>query len=462
MNAIRWLLLICLLAGPLGALSGAPGVAYADDEAPPWGEVFNPDGSIRWETLNDLGVITVDAGWMDVVLPGGMLIDLDATFHRYVTASGHIVVLPSPVTLFFMALRPSESGLNNAHSLFGDGASLLALLVGPTLSPEQLAQIAALGYVEPSQFFQAVIDGLENIWSIVNFTYLAEMLRISFESGFWVHAFLLYVNGLAECEHVPGGCPELEDCPPGGCPPATPFCPAPSITQQPATLAIRKVAPENPLVVGQDPERRGADIQLTASIPPVIFTWYEQIEEPPECHYSPTGSGRGCPGPPGRYGRVQDAGGNRIPWSSDMVDNPSWIVVEGEILCIPHVEIVPELVSFVQASAVLNPASRAWILNDLATRYYEANIHQERFNLVPGLGQPSLGCGSDGVCMASAFVPGVPFADPGTFDLQVWVHTQGAVLNWNGTPFPLTGPRVLYQQGELQVYVTLVTLIPLP
>ena len=62
---------------------------------------------------------------MDITLPGGMVVDLDATYHRYQTPSGNIVVLPSPVTLFFMALHPEESGLTNAQSMLGNGASIL-------------------------------------------------------------------------------------------------------------------------------------------------------------------------------------------------------------------------------------------------------------------------------------------------------------------------------------------------
>lgn len=77
---------------------------------------------------------------MDITLPGGLVIDLDATYHRYQTPTGNIVVLPSPATLFFMALHPVESGLTDAESMLGNGASILAMLVGPSLTSDQLAQ----------------------------------------------------------------------------------------------------------------------------------------------------------------------------------------------------------------------------------------------------------------------------------------------------------------------------------
>jgi hypothetical protein len=345
-----------------------------------------------------------------------------------------------------MAMHPIESGLSNAQSMLGDGASILSLLIGPSLDSEQLAQLVSMGYTDPREFFQAVINGQENIWSIINVTFFFEILRMSFDSGFLVHALLLYINGVAECDDIPGGCPDLVvDFP------ETPTCPAPFITQEQPTLVIQKVAPDNPLVVGQDPEKRGADIQASVTIPPVILTWYEEIQDPPTCEYDASGNGSGCPGPGSRYDNN---------WDPSMEDNPNYEVVDGEIHCIEHVEIVPEPISYVQANAQLNPESRYWILNDLATKYYEAYIHQGRFNLIPEMAQIDGGCGGNGVCSASVQIPNVPFADPGTFDLRMWVYTAGVNFNWNGVNIPLTQPRVLFEQNDTQVYVTLVTLIP--
>jgi hypothetical protein len=143
-----------------------------------------------------------------------------------------------------------------------------------------------------------------------------------------------------------------------------------------------------------------------------------------------------------------------------MEDNPAYEVVDGEIHCIEHVEILPEPITEVQANAQLSPESRYWILNDLAFKYYEAYIHQPRFDLLPGMGPVNAGCGGNGTCTAEAFVPNVPFADPGAFDLRLWVYTAGTVFNWNGVAIPITQPRVLFMQDTMQVYVTLVTLLP--
>jgi hypothetical protein len=416
----------------------------ADDT--PWGEILNPDGSIRWELLSDLGATTEAADWMDITLPGGMVIDLDATYHRYMTPSGNIVVLPSPATLFFMALHPTESGLSNADSMLGDGASILSLLIGPSLDSDQLSKLVSMGYTDTKDFFQAVINGQEEIWSVINVTFFFEVLRMSFDSGFMVHALLLYINDLASCAGIPGGCPE----PPADLP-KTVTCPTPSISQEQPSLEIKKVAPDSPLVIGQDPDKRGADIQASVTIPPVILTWYEEVQDPPTCETDNNGDGSGCPGPRSRYDNH---------WDPSMEDNPNYKVVKGDIHCIEHVEIVPEPITFIQANAQLNPESRYWILTDLASKYYEAYIHRDRFNLVPGMAPMEGNCSGNGVCSASVQIPNVPFADPGTFDLRMWVYTAGANFNWNGVNIPLTQPRVLFEKNDAQVYVTLVTLIP--
>ena len=294
------------------------------DDPSPWGEFLNPDGSIQWDKLVDLGVSSQEAGWMDVTLPGGVVIQQQATFHRYQTPSGNVLVLPEPVTLFFMALHPAESGLTGAESMLGNGASILTLLVGGALTPDQLAQLVSKGYTDPMQFFQAVIDGREDIWSIVNFNFLGELFKMTKDSGFLVNALLLYLNGTANCADIPGGCSGLNNtaCTGPTCVPQPSLCPAASIVQGTPELVIQKIAPDHPLVVGQDPAKRGADIQISAVIPPVVFTWYQPVQDPPTCHASSDGKGSGCPGPGSRYRGVYDQNGGSISYSAGMENNP--------------------------------------------------------------------------------------------------------------------------------------------
>lgn len=442
---------ICLITLVFGILMLRTGSVRAQDSSP-WAEILNPDGSVQWENLVDLGNTSEPADWMDVTLPGGIVVHQNATFHRYLTPSGNVLVLPDPATLFFMALHPQESGLTGAESMMGNGAAILMTLVGGALTPDQLAQLAANGYTDPREFFQAVIDGKENIWSIINFQFLSELLKMVGDSNFLVNALLLYLNGQTNCAAIPGGCAGLpEGCPNGDCLPPVSLCPPAVIAQNPPVLEIEKIAPNYPLVVGQDSARRGADIQASASIPPVILTWYEQIEDPPTCETDPEGDGSGCPGPADGYGNT---------WLPSMEGNPYYRVVDGEVHCIQHVETMPERIVDFRVSAQLNADSRAWITGDLAQKYYQAFLRQPNISIVPGAAQVTTGCSTDLVCSAKALAVEVPFADPGTFDLKLWVSTAGTSFTWNGLTIPVTQPRVLTGQNIAQVYVTLVTLLP--
>ena len=149
MNAMRLFVFLAILA----ILAAPFGIAQADGSSP-WSEILNPDGSIQWNKLTDLGVTHEDASWMDITLPGGAVITQQATYHRYRTPSGNILVLPSLGTLFFMALNPKASGLTGANSMLGNGVSILFMLLGKELSSDQLSQLATMGYTDPKQFFQ--------------------------------------------------------------------------------------------------------------------------------------------------------------------------------------------------------------------------------------------------------------------------------------------------------------------
>ncbi len=70
--------------------------------------MVDENGKIRFDNLTDLGETTEPAEWMDIQLPLGAEIDLDANYHRYQTPDGNIVVLPSPLTLVMMAANPQS------------------------------------------------------------------------------------------------------------------------------------------------------------------------------------------------------------------------------------------------------------------------------------------------------------------------------------------------------------------
>ena len=186
----------------------------------PWGEVIDADGNIIYSNLTDLGEIQVDADWM----PDVPFIDGQATYHRYMTPSGNIVVMPSATTLFFMALNPDASGINNAYSALGNGVGVLETMLAGYISP---ADIASLGYASQDEFYQAVINGDVNLFTFDFMgNFLWDLITSSLADGNIYTMLLLYLAG--DCDSVPGGCPATTSIP---TPPPSNACPSPYILQ---------------------------------------------------------------------------------------------------------------------------------------------------------------------------------------------------------------------------------------
>ncbi len=415
-------------------------VQAQDESGSPWDQIVDEDGHLLTDNLIDLGETTEEADWMDIPLPFDLELDLDANYHRYETPDGDVVVLPSPLTVMMMAMNPVESGLAQVDSQLALGgfvvSEFLGSLLGDHIDWDQVSQ-AYPQYSDPDTFWQAVLDGQANVWTcFAGLDFLTDLSMLSWNDLNLRMGLLLYLNGVANCEQIPGGCSGIVD---DHILPQT--CAAPSVTLQQPTLLIEKVAPQNPLVVGQDPQKRGADVEISVRIPPVIYTWYEPV-------YQNVQVCRDL-----RDGEPADCRQTGTSLTEDGKADHQRILVD----CKHHVEYLPDPVVDVQAGARLDPASKSWILNQLSGAYYEAYIHRESFNLVPGLTAWSGGC-SGGVCTASALAGRVPFADPGKFDLSLKVQTAGTTFNGQ----PVTQPRSLSATGQMQVYVTLTTLIDQP
>ena len=408
-------------------------------EEDPWNEVFLSDGNLNPDLI-DLGVTTDHPEWMNMDLPFGQTIDLEANYHRYQTASGNIVVLPSASTLFFMAMNPQTSGLSNTYGGLGNGfggvISFLGLVAGDNLDWSRI-QADHPEYTQPDQFWNAVLNGQQDVWTYFSgWGFITNLLQISWDDAALRSIYLLYMNGVQNCASFPGGCSGIVTPPP----PAR-QCPEPTVRLQQPALLIQKTAPNNPLVIGQDPEtRRGADILARVTIPPVIFTWYEPIyEERDICRAVRTGETADC----------------NTGLGSSLKDGVSdTILVFKE--CRTHVERLPDLVASLQARATLDAASQDWITSKLGQTHYEAFIHQANFVLIPDLGSWTGGCDGSGTCTATGQALRVPFADPGTFLLRLDVVTSGT--RFRG--IVITQPRRVGMDGSLKVYVTLPALVP--
>ncbi len=196
------------------------------------------------------------------------------------------------------------------------------------------------------------------------------------------------------CSNSPAGCP-AELCaanpvacglpptvePNGETPTPLPTCPAPSVSQASPSLSISPSGPAYPLAVGQDPDKRGADVSGSVSIPPVIFTWYEPVyEEVTSCRAAGPNATTDCTRPNGNPG----------------------VTRTGQELkeCKAHVEQLPEQINTANARAELSAASRGWIVNDLGSSWYGAYVHQGSFNLTK-YGAMNTGCSGGGTCSAN-------------------------------------------------------------
>ena len=430
-------LLVALLA--ISATMLPTNVLAQTDSSNPWGEVVDENGNIRFDNLTDLGETNTEAEWMDIPLPFGQEIDLDANYHRYQTPDGNIVVLPSPLTLVMMATNPQESGLSGATSQLGIGgmiaAEFLGGLLGNSIDWDRVSNQHP-EYTDPSQFWQAVTSGQENVWSFfAGFDFLGDLATLSYGDLNVRMGLLMYLNGATNCAQIPGGCAGIIARLPTPNPSQTPVipiqCPTATIAQGSPTLTIVKGGePAKPLVIGQDPEKRGGDVSISVTIPPVIHTWYQRVEVKEEvCRAASTTETSNCTTAIGTRG-----------------------VLEEEVVgyeCIQHVDQLEEKITNLTAQANLDAASRVWITTGLAGKWYEAKLKRPNISLIPGIGRYQTGC--SGSCTATALIERIPFADPGTYNLALEIQTAGTAL---------TRPRTLKGSGTLQVFLTLVRSLP--
>lgn len=180
-------------------------------------------------------------------------------------------------------------------------------------------------------------------------------------------------------------------------------CPFDAATTQddPAnTIRANKIAPNNPVVVGQDPDKTGVTLSVSLSIPSVYYS-YNVKNSHSRCE------GTGCGQPPG-FGPV-----TIINWET----------------CDRVTETYVDRLATLSVSANLSQASIDWITGELAQRHPGAQVFQPNWGLFPGL--PGSG-GGIGTAAFSMQWSRVPFRDPG----QYLVNINGAT-----TGTPVSPPR---------------------
>ncbi|MBL8080496.1 MAG: hypothetical protein JNM55_21170 [Anaerolineales bacterium] len=398
------------------AFTVAPAHAQEGDGA--WGEVVDADGNILYDNLTDLGEAHESVDWM----PDLPFIDGQATYHEYLTPSGNLVVLPSATTLFFMAVNPEASGLSQADSYLGNGLGVLETMLAGYISPSDLAD---LGYSDSADFFQAVIDGQSSIWTLGGLTtinFLTDLLSGSLADQNLYTMILLYTQGA--CGDAPGGCAELVEALPT---PTEIECPAPYIQTGPISISGGsgdggKIAPPNPVVVGQDKDKRGVDVQVNVHVPPVIYHYFVKIPHQEEsCRRDPSGHGGGC---------------------SDHPGDPNYkSVVNVWYECEEHTRSYTDRIASVVITINLTQESRQWILTELAQAYPGAHLIHPDFSFSYGGGGASW----------SKIIPGIQTADPGNYRVNVTARSTGT---------PVSAPRSASAGiGQFLVELVRVTLI---
>jgi hypothetical protein len=326
--------------------------------------------------------------------------------------------MPTASTLFFMASNASESGYLAAASTMGtsgpsvgvdspNGIAGIGAVIGAMLNnaggAEMMSTINQAGFNGPSaaqDFFQSVASGQTDIWSVNPsglFNFLNSLSNSSVTDGNLYTYMLLYTPG--QCGSTPAGCSASQldllaaiaptPLPPTAvptAPPAKPICPAPSVKPGAVSASASEVAPPYPLVVGQDPDRRGVDVEFSASVAPTIYTYYTTI--PIYEQYCKTVLG--------------------VKKCSKVITGYS---------CKVHAISYPECIESASASLSLSQESRDWILNELSIRYPEAYLHHPDFSF------------SGGGCKYSASKDHVQVADPGNWNVNINGHTSGTPVS---------------------------------
>lgn len=455
-SSFHLLIMLALILSPVQPVQAQDGSGQSD-----WAGFLNPDGTMRSD-LVDLGETQMEANWMPN-LTGDFLDPFsdgfmdpyaqpgEATFHRYMDpASGNIVVIPSASTLLFMGANADASGLSASSGQLGMGAGLMLEGMGAILAGNlniDPGWVQSMGYRDPTAFMDSVLAGETNIFSLPfsqSLTNLiSQLITGGAKEGNIYTAMLMYNPGA--CASMPGGCPpelaklieQQDPCKkPGGCPKEDPCpthdwkckavtppkCAAPAVFPGKVSTSAKFVAPQHPIVVGQDPEKRGVDLIYTVTVPPTKVV-YEELKE----HT-------------GGYCKVPIKGEESCPpgkWVGDK---------EPEFECIKHEVTYRESVLSASAKATLTGNSRSWITGELAARYPGASIKHPDWAWSNGSG----GFQGD-TFIWTLNIPKVQVADPGYYDMAINGMTSGTAVQG---PRPFGGGA-----GQFGVYLLEATII---
>ncbi len=398
-------------------------------QASAWSEVVDSNGNILYSQMTDQGVVTQAAAWMpNITLPGVGTVSVPAEYHSYVTQSGNTVLMPTATTLFFMAANANQSGFSAAASTMGTsglsmvnsnngnvvGIASLGAFFGALVGNQNIGLPSA---TTATNFFNQVLAGQSNIWSLAPgglMNFLSSLATPSLQDGNLYTYMLLYAPG--QCGSTPAGCsaeqlalivtPTLTPPVSTETPPPSP-CPGASVQLGAISASAQQTAPAYPLVVGQDPDKRGVDVEFSASVAPTIYTYYVEVplyDQETKCV-------------------------NGVCKSQQVVVGHT---------CEAHTISYPECIASASGSLALSKASRDWILNELSIRYPEAYLHHPNFSF-----------GGSG-CAFSASEDHVQVADPGNWSAHIGGSTSGT---------PVSAPRSFSRASAFSVWLKEIVIV---
>ena len=425
-----------------------------------WGDFFDENGNLKPGVV-DLGEQKVPADWMPDV-PGWVpdwIYDGAATYHMCALPSGETVLLPSATTLFFMAMNPRESGLVDANGQINSEFALRIQSAGLVAAGANPADVVAalLGMFLNTPYTRELADAAirgENAWSVLKESDVQNLFNILLGATRDDRNLYLAMFLYSSCQNSPTGCPQAlidelrrrGQCPPSLCPDGnipgrTPTpdrvvqkCGAPSVTQGRISGTAVKTAPNYAIVTGQDPEKRGVDLQFSLIIEPTIFRYYtlEERKEVNKRCIAPNGSLVELPPPL----EVNCKAPNRYVEQEEEVEE-----------CVLHEQTFCEQAR-VLASASLKKSSRDWILNDLAQWYPGATLIRPDWNWRYGASQ---GCDASNTFRWTLVQEKVQIRDPGFYAMTLSGITSGTPVS----------PSRSFQipAGEFDAYLMMTTII---
>jgi hypothetical protein len=470
---------VLVVITPAAADNGSGGTVNLPNDPSLVQQVVNPDGSVNYAGMIDLGVVSQEASWM----PHPPGIDIQATYHEYATSSGALVLVPTigtdilgrlsgglfengapqgyynPGGALTVNITTTQMKVDYSHGITvnasvqlpagtwqgdpseatggipyngpaGQGSEGITTITipgnqkGVEINADALASYNDL--LSPTALGQ-VLSGFRTAWSL---------LTQSIQDGELYGpstTLLIY----ADCTRSPVGCtPEYQAARALAVPPPAvitqpPSCKPPFTTSGPITISGGpgagsggKLAPPYPVVVGQDTQRRGVDVQAAVVIPSITYHYFETVRREERLCVEGASSplNGGCPGPAGQYSNA---------WLPYMVGNNRDHVVDHVWFdCIEHARIYLDSLAQARVALSLTQESREWILLSLAQAYPGARLLHPDFSFT----FPGPGTVSGGSVVWSTVMRSVPIEDPGNWAVSVSAVTTGT---------PVTAPHFI-------------------